>query len=168
MKRYFWSILDEHSSVHFKVKYFRISVINGSFSHFQGTIESDALFSAPEILLSFKVDSIQTQDMRIDAKIKSKKYLDAQRFPTIDFNAVKGCMSSSGGIRELAGNLIIKGITQPITLITNFSEIKKNNHIPTALFHLFGKIKLTDFSLVLPNVDDEILISVKIFIRQRK
>lgn len=161
MKKYSWNISNENSSIQFKVKYYKISNIIGSFLRFSGMIVADESFKDPEISVAIEANSIQTWDKNLNAIIRSDSYLDAEKFPDIIFTSSQGCQPSAGGIQELTGDLNIRGIIHPVTMIINFSEIKKDLNAPIAIFHLFGKISLKDFQLgrqTDERVNDQILI----------
>jgi len=148
MKKYIWDISTQDSSLNFKVKYFRISNILGCFLRFEGKIITEESFKNPEISISIESDSIQTWNKIQDEKLRSFEYLNSEEFPYIKFSSTGGCRESSGGIWELSGELVIKSISKPITLVVSFTDIKENQKNPKALFYLFGKINRRDFQFI--------------------
>lgn len=154
MKKYFWEISTKNSSVRFKVKYLQISNITGSFLKFHGRVEAEENFQNPSIKLIINAESIQTYNKASDRKIKSSLLLSTNNYPLIEFVSDSGCSQSIGKIWELTGELSVKNISKPVTMVINYSQIRYNAPSPTATFHLFGKISRSEFNIDYENGKD--------------
>jgi polyisoprenoid-binding protein YceI len=141
-----WAVDPNHSQVQFKVKHLGIANVNGTFSVFKGTVqtESDDFNNAQ---ISFEVDanSLTTKHDERDNQLKSPIFLDVEKFPKITFS---GILKKSGDSYALNGDLTIHGTTRPVTLEVEFTGIGKGrfNDI-RAGFEVSGKIIRKDFGL---------------------
>ena len=169
MKKYLWKIVLEESSIQVKIRYMRIGLIIANFSKFKGEVNAEDIFKNPVINVSVESESVKTQDVSIDKKICSDSFLCAEAHPFLQFSAISGCVESPGGILELTGNLSVKGITRPIIMIVNFSDVRKSNNHHTASFNLFGKISLKDFDITHPvsnYLEDDLLVNATIYLKR--
>ena len=109
-----------HSRVQFKVKHLMISNVLGSFKEFDGKVtmnEDD--YSSAVINFSINTASIDTEAADRDAHLISADFFDAEKYPTITFEG-KGMTPKDEDTFEITGNLTIKDITKPITLLAEF------------------------------------------------
>ncbi|MFA6083481.1 YceI family protein [Mucilaginibacter sp.] len=164
MKKSAWRFSANGSTIEFKIKYYKISNIAGCFAGFEGKVLADDSFIDVEVDLSLDVASINANNQRRNRKLRSRECLHIKQFPNVYFKALSGCKLSEGKIRELTGTLTIKDISREITLITNYSHIKKGNDVPTMVFSLFGCINRKDFMLLMEDdkLDDEIHLSAQL------
>src|ERR1700740_940154 len=83
-----WSIDPMHSEVQFKVKHLVISTVTGSFTNFQGTVETEGDdFRNAKISFSLDVNSINTSQEQRDGHLKSADFFDAEQYPHITFES---------------------------------------------------------------------------------
>jgi polyisoprenoid-binding protein YceI len=102
----------------------------------------------------------------LDSVLKSEAFFSKGKGHSIEFVSKGGCKQSSGKIWELTGELVIKELRKPLTLIVNYSDIKEHLKRPVALFYLFGKISLKEMGLGVfheKGISDEILLNAEIF-----
>jgi polyisoprenoid-binding protein YceI len=142
-----WEISSKRSFLHFRVSYFQISNITGSFLRFAGRVFAEEGFVHPRVELRVETQSVETFDPRRNAKLRSAEFLASVRFPYMEFSSANGCKESGGTIRELTGQLTVKGMVQEIVLLVNFAEIRINRKKPMAFFRLFGTISRQAFGL---------------------
>lgn len=110
-----WSIDKAHSGVKFSVSHLVISEVEGSFKLFEGSMENTkADFSDAKINFTIDVNSINTDNEKRDAHLKSDDFFNAEKFPQIKFES--SSFSPLGGNKyKLSGNLTIRDITKPVT-----------------------------------------------------
>lgn len=145
MAKHVWEISNKYSTIHFKLKYFEISNIIGAFLKFSGKVITDEFFINSAITFNIEAGSVETLNMDRNAKLRSGGFLSAAKHPFIKFISVGGCKQSVGKIWEVTGDLTLKEITKPVTLVIHSSDVKKNIKKPVAIFRLFGKINRKDF-----------------------
>ncbi len=111
-----WTIDPAHSSVGFKIRHLMIANVRGHFSDFDGTVEAaedDPVNS--RVWGTVKVASISTGDPQRDEHLKSPDFFDAARYPEITFESTR-VRHLDGGTYEVAGDLMIKGVTREVEL----------------------------------------------------
>ena len=142
-----------HSNVGFEVRHMGIATVRGAFKKFEGAI--DATGDAPRLEGSVEVSSIDTGEENRDGHLQAPDFFDAQQHPQIRFHSTATEADSDGSVK-LAGEITIKGITQPIelsgTLAENGEDPWGNERIG---LELTGKIDRREFDLkwnqTLPN-----------------
>jgi polyisoprenoid-binding protein YceI len=97
-----------HSSFGFAVRYQGVSIYRGSFGEVTATLSDGRLEG------SAKVESISIQTPeQFRAHVLSAEFFDAENHPEIHF-ASNELSLNEDGTAKVAGELTIKGITQPI------------------------------------------------------
>lgn len=106
-----WKTDPMHSFVNFAIKHSGISLVDGTFRKFEGTISSEkADFTGAKINFTVDVASISTGvDMR-DNHLKSDDFFNAEKFPTMTFESTS--FRKTGKSYVLDGKLTIKGVTR--------------------------------------------------------
>jgi polyisoprenoid-binding protein YceI len=113
-----WKLDEQHTSVSFDIGHFGISKIRGLMSIESGELKVDPKnLSTSELEVKINVNSLNTMVAARDTHVKSKDFLDAEKFPFIVFK--------STGVREdkinnkmyIDGTLTIKDKTKPVTLL---------------------------------------------------
>ncbi len=97
-----------HSSVAFEVEYMGVTAFSGAVKDFEASLVDGRLTG------SARIASLETKDENLHAHLMSPEFFDAERHPVVSFST--GAVSGKGGEVELAGEITIKGITQPATL----------------------------------------------------
>ena len=164
IKKSAWRFSAFGSTISFKIKYYKISSIDGCFTEFWGDVISDDDFTDPEIHLNLEAKSVDSNNGRRNKKLRSKNCLNVRQFPALNFVAINGCKLSAGKIRELSGLLTVKNITSEVTLVVNYAHIKKGETGPVMIFNMFGCISRQVFKLYLNDerLDDDIHLSLNI------
>ena len=114
-----WTIDPVHSQVGFSIRHF-FSKVPGNFTKFSGTIVYDP--DKPEAS-STKVEidaaSINTENEKRDAHLKSEDFFYAEKYPTLTFVSNK-VVSAGKGKLTVQGDLTMRGVTKPVTLEVTF------------------------------------------------
>jgi polyisoprenoid-binding protein YceI len=137
-----------HSDIEFKVKHLMISTVNGRFTKFDATMESD-LEDFTDATLTFEadVDSITTNIEDRDAHLKSDDFFSAEKYPKITFKSTEVIKLSEGDytINEL---LTIRDVELPITLKGSYNGNDVDAYGQTKYgFELEGVIKRSEYGL---------------------
>jgi polyisoprenoid-binding protein YceI len=148
-----YNVDPSHSNVGFAVRHMGIATVRGSFKKFAGQVEA----GASGLTLSGTVDtaSVDTGDQNRDGHLQSPEFFDAAQFPQITFSST-GAEPTADGKIKLTGEITIKGVTKPLTLV---GELAENGQDPWGNerigFEVEGKIDRREFGLewnqTLPN-----------------
>lgn len=151
-----WNIDPMHSEVQFKVKHLMISTVTGSFSTYEGAIDTvnDSDFNDASINFSADIDSISTGQGQRDAHLTSPEFFDAAKFPKLTFESTS-FKKDSDDTYALEGNLTMKGKTNSVKLAVEFGGIMTDFYGNTkAGFEISGKINRQDYDLTWSGVTE--------------
>lgn len=137
-----------HSEIAFKVKHMMITNVNGQFTKFDATLESEAAdFSDAKISFEADVDSITTHNEQRDGHLKSDDFFNAAAFPKLTFKSTSIAKKSDEHY-ELTGDLTIRDITKSVTLSVEYGGTVTDPWGQVkAGFELNGKISRQEFGL---------------------
>ena len=110
-----WAIDPAHTQVGFAVKHLMISNVKGRFREVSGSVRLDPTTMKPEFDASIGAASIATGDDKRDAHLRSADFLNAEKFPVIQFRGrrIDGDLGSRFAFH---GDLSIRGVTRPVTV----------------------------------------------------
>lgn len=144
-----WNLDKSHSSVKFTVEHLVISEAEGSFKMFDGSLESKAANDFTDAKVSFNVDvnSINTDDEKRDAHLKSDDFFNAEKFPKMSFVGTS-FKKLKGNMYTLEGNLTIRDVTKKVKFsVINGGTIKDPWGNTKTGFKASGKISRKEFGL---------------------
>lgn len=144
-----WKMDNSHSKVGFSVVHMMVSETEGKFKIYEGQVKSTSEkdFSNATILFTADVSSINTDDEKRDAHLKSPDFFDVEKFPKMSFSSTS-MKKGAGNTYILTGDLTIKGVTKKVTLTAVYGGTAKDPWGNTkAGFTLKGKINRKDFGL---------------------
>lgn len=143
-----WAIDPMHSEIQFKVKHLVISTVTGSFTSFEGTLDTDdENFEGSSITFSAETSSVSTNNADRDGHLKSGDFFDAEKYPKLSF-ASTSFTKIGDDEYELKGNLTIKDVTKEVTLKVEHGGVMVDPYGNTkAGFEINGKINRKDFGL---------------------
>ncbi|MDQ2864215.1 MAG: YceI family protein [Bacteroidota bacterium] len=143
-----WSLDPVHSELVFKVKHLMISTVTGHFKTFNLVAETatDDFNSATKIEFTAETNSIDTNNEQRNGHLKSADFFDVEKYPELKFIGNKYSVEDNEG--KLTGELIMHGVTKPLTLNVEFGGIVIDPYGQTkAGFTITGKINRKDFGL---------------------
>jgi len=104
-----------HSTISFKVRHMVINKVRGKFNKFNTRFVYDpATKTISRVEATIDAASVDTNNKRRDADLKSSNFLDVQKFPEIVFKSNQIKKDNDGWIAY--GELTIHGITRKIAL----------------------------------------------------
>jgi polyisoprenoid-binding protein YceI len=116
-----WIIDPDHSVAGFAVRHLTIANVRGQFNKVTGTIQyepDDLPHSSVDVVI--ETSTITTGIKKRDEHLLSPDFLDASKYPEIQFKSTKA--ESSGRNRiKVAGDLTIHGITRPVNMEMEYS-----------------------------------------------
>ncbi|HVZ56267.1 MAG TPA: YceI family protein [Chitinophagaceae bacterium] len=143
-----WTLDKSHSEIQFKVKHLMITTVTGTFTDYDGVVETDGDdFSTAKISFTAKTASVSTGHPDRDGHMKSADFFDVETYPELKFVSTK-LEKKSAEEYVLYGDMTIKDITKNIRLDVEFSGLVKDPWGNTkAGVILHGKVNRKDFGL---------------------
>lgn len=143
-----WNLDNSHSGVKFNVQHLVISEVEGSFKTFSGNIESATPdFNNAKINFTVDVNSINTDEPKRDAHLKSDDFFNAEKYPNMSFTGTS-FKKLKGNMYTLEGNLTIRDVTKKVKFAVVYGGTVKDPWGNTkAGFKASGKISRKEFGL---------------------
>lgn len=143
-----WTLDHTHAEVGFAVKHMMVATVRGRFTEVEADIDLDE--QAPEnssVRAVVQAASLTTGSEDRDTHLKSADFFDVEQFPELVFQSTS--VRRNGDDRfELAGDLTIRDVTQPVVLKGEFSgPVKSPFGDRRAGFSLSGEIDREAFGL---------------------
>ena len=115
-----WKIDPVHSSVRFSVKHMLITEVVGQFKEYDATLTtSKADFSDAKLEATIIVQSIDTDNEKRDAHLKSEDFFYSEKYPKISFKSNSVEQIDEKTFR-ITGDLTIRGITKTVVFETSY------------------------------------------------
>lgn len=114
-----------HSEALFAVRHL-ITKVRGSFREFSGTVTLDE--AAPErssVQVTIQAGSIDTNEPKRDAHLRSADFFDAEHYPTLTFVST-GVTRRGPALFDVAGTLTIRGVAKAIVLPVSFLGVARD------------------------------------------
>ncbi|MEH1164828.1 YceI family protein [Micromonospora sp. CPCC 205539] len=114
-----------HKRVGFVARHMMVSKVRGEFKEATATITvaEDPLQSS--VAATIQAASVDTNQADRDGHLRSPEFLDAEKFPTLEFRST-GVKSRSGSEFVLTGELTIKDVTRPVELEVEFEGVGRS------------------------------------------
>jgi polyisoprenoid-binding protein YceI len=143
-----WVIEPSHSEVQFKVRHLMITNVTGSFSKFDGTVETEGDdVSTAKVRFTADMSSISTNNEQRDAHLRSADFFDAETHPQLIFEGDR-LELVSGDDFLMHGTTTIRGISKPLTLKVEYGGLMVDPWGNTRVgFTVDGKINRKDFGV---------------------
>jgi polyisoprenoid-binding protein YceI len=111
-----WIFEPGHTAAEFCVRHMMVTWVRGHFKNVHGSLEFDPDNPASlSMELTIAASDIWTGESQRDEHLRSADFLDVASYPTITFKSTRA--GRAGAIEyNLTGDLIIRGVTQPVTL----------------------------------------------------
>lgn len=143
-----WTIDLSHSEINFKVRHMMISNVRGQFERFSGSVNFDEANPAlTTVDIQVEISSINTNEEKRDAHLRSADFFDAENYPVMTFQSKKVEQVDENNAR-LIGNLTIRGVSREITLNVEYlGKAKSPWGTTSAGFTAAARINRKDWEL---------------------
>jgi polyisoprenoid-binding protein YceI len=137
-----------HSAASFSVKHMMVSNVHGKF----GKITGAASWTKPDrsdakVEVTVDATTIDTNEPKRDAHLKSPDFFDVAKFPTLTFKSKKVEKGKEGHL-TLVGDLTIHGVTKEVAFdVVASPEVKNPFGGVTVGIEATAKINRKDFGL---------------------
>lgn len=111
-----WKIDPAHTAAQFAVKHLMISTVRGEFKAVTGTVtwdDQDVTKSKVDVTIDAK--TVNTGEEARDKDLKSEKFFEVEKFPTMTFTSKKVEAAGAGKLK-VTGDLTIHGVTKEVVL----------------------------------------------------
>ncbi|HEX6037276.1 YceI family protein [Longimicrobium sp.] len=116
-----WQIDQAHSELTFRIRHM-VSRVSGQFNTWSGTITADpASLAGGSVSVDIQTASIDTNNERRDTHLRSADFFDAANHPTITFRSTR--VVANGRSITVHGNLTIRGVTRPVVLEGQMTDV---------------------------------------------
>jgi polyisoprenoid-binding protein YceI len=141
-----WKIDPTHSELSFTIRHM-VSKVRGQFDAWSGTIIADpADWSTASVEVVAQTASIDTNNERRDADLRSDNHFDADANPTVTFRSTKVTRFAGDSV-SIAGSLTVHGITRPVVLRGHLNGITGAPGKRRAGFEAETTINRKDFNM---------------------
>lgn len=110
-----WDIEPTHSSIAFTARHIGLARVHGRFNSFAGAVRIADRVEQSAMHVVIDAASIDTNVRMRDDHLRSADFLDAARFPTLDFYSDR-CAHKGGSRWAVTGALSLHGVTRTVTL----------------------------------------------------
>ena len=159
-----WKIDPTHSELSFTIRHM-VSKVRGQFDAWSGTILADpADWNTASVEVVAQTSTIDTNNERRDADLRSDNHFDADANPTVTFKSTKVTRFAGDSV-TVAGNLTMHGITRPVLLRGHLNGITGVPGKRRAGFEAETTINRKDFNRIVEGssmVGDEVRIEIDI------
>ena len=145
-----WVIDPTHSEIEFKVKHLMVTNVKGKFKEFEASIYTTGDdFMSAEIDCWINASSVDTGNTDRDTHLKNADFFDVEKFPRIHFNSTSVVKLKEEDKYELSGELSIKGISKPVSLIVEYGgTVKDPWGKEMSGFQVDGKVNRNDWGII--------------------
>lgn len=141
-----WRIDPVHSEMTFRIRHF-VTPVRGSFSKWEGSITADPNdLSNGSVKVVVDANSVDTNNERRDADLRSNNFFATDSFPTLTFTTTN--VDVKGSKVKLSGDLMIRGRTKPVVLEGEYLGIAKGMDGKDRMgFDVSTKVNRLDFGV---------------------
>ncbi len=160
-----WQIDPNHTAAQFSVRHLGVSTVRGAFTKVSGSAKYDpADPSKLSLEATIEAKSVDTRVEMRDNDLRSPRFFDVQKYPTITFHS-KAAKTAGTGKLQITGDLTIHGVTKEVVLDVDGPSAPIKD--PMGSGQRMGasattKIKRQDFGIVtMPGgIGDEVTITI--------
>ncbi len=111
-----WQIDPNHSAAQFSVRHLGISTVRGAFTKLSGSVTYDPANPGNTVIdVTIDASSVDTRVEKRDNDLRSPRFFDAAKFPTLTFKS-KRTEPNGAGKLKVTGDLTIHGVTKEVAL----------------------------------------------------
>jgi len=123
-----WTVDPYHSSLNFNISHSGISIVNGKFLDYTGTLttKGEALTDA-NFNFTVQVKSINTNVNDRDNHLRSPDFFDVEEYPNMTLKSTKILATGKPNEYLLYGKLTIKDVTKDVIFDVHYGGIAKSD-----------------------------------------
>ena len=137
-----WELDPVATRIAFSVKVLSVAYVDGTFRLASGRVVlDDGDLSRSTIEAVIDAGSVDTDEPKRDAHLRSPDFLDVTHYPTIAFQSTR-IEQGDGDHWKVTGNLTLRGTTRPVVL-----DIQRSTEGSRAIAHASTTIDRRDFGI---------------------
>nr|WP_240895529.1 YceI family protein [Kineococcus siccus] len=141
-----WTIDATHSEVSFTVRHMAVSKVRGRFGEVSGEIVTSDDLGTSSVTAEIDVTSVTTFNEARDGHLKTGDFFEIETHPKATFRSTG--IRHDGDDYVIDGELTLKGVTRPVTLVTEVSGLGPDAYGGTRVgFSAKGSINRREFGL---------------------
>jgi polyisoprenoid-binding protein YceI len=142
-----WSLDRNHSAVLFVVRHLGLTNVRGRFDSFDAGLHVGSSLHEVEVTADIDLSSVDTGNADRDAHLRSTDFFDTAQHERMTFRST--AITGDGSDYELVGELMIAGVTRPVTLDVAFNgtEVFPGDQSTHAGFSATTQIRRSDFGV---------------------
>ena len=161
-------VLDaSHTSIHFAVSHFDISLVRGRIAKITGTVQFDPDAKTGAVDLRIDPDAIDTGNRTLDQILRSDQFLDTAQTGDARFGSSRFVFDGDK-LAAIEGTLILRGVARPVRLVAQRFTCKDvkagiiSRHVCGGEFQ--ATIKRRDFGMTrfLSDVGDQVELAISV------
>jgi polyisoprenoid-binding protein YceI len=155
-----YAVEPNHTQVGFSVDHMGFTEYSGVFFKASGDLTLDPkTLAATKLDITVPVETVTTTSTVLDGELRGEKWLDGGKYPTMTFRSTK-ITRTGADTAEVAGQLTLHGVTQPVVLKARFvgAGVNPLDKSYTVGFQVTGDIKRSDFGVktYVPLIGDDV------------
>lgn len=150
-----WVLDQTHSELQFKVKHMMVSTVTGSFSKFNGTVETSGNdITTAKVHFTADVSSISTNNEQRDQHLRSGDFFDTDNHPQITFDSTRVEKNGEDSYKVF-GTLSMRGVSKEVSFLVDHGGIMQDPWGNTRTgFSVSGKVNRRDFGVSFSLISD--------------
>lgn len=122
-----WKVDPYHSSLNFNIAHSGISIVNGKFLEYDGTLTTDGeALKGAKFNFDVKVNSINTNVEQRDNHLRSPDFFEVEKYPNMTFKSTKIEKTKQKDHYKLHGKLTIKDVTKDVVFDVHYGGTVKS------------------------------------------
>ena len=123
-----WKVDPNHSSINFNIEHSGISIVNGKFLDYSGSLTTDgAALTNANFDFTVKVTSVNTSVDARDKHLRSADFFEVEKYPNMTFKSSKILATGHPDKYLLYGKLTIKDVTKDVIFDVHYGGNMKND-----------------------------------------
>jgi polyisoprenoid-binding protein YceI len=141
-----WDLDPVHSTIGFSVRHLMVSKVRGRFTTFEVQVVTAPNPLESTVAATVDLSSVDTGNETRDNDLRSTNFFDVQTHPMMTFASTR--VEPDGANFRLTGDLTIRGVTRPVTLVVEINGFGPDPFGGTrAGFSATGEINRSDFGV---------------------
>jgi polyisoprenoid-binding protein YceI len=155
-----------HTAVIFEVRHFWTSTLRARLGPIAGQVTIDRGARTGDLRLRIPMATLDSGVPTLDARLKQPDLLATTEYPEAYFIATHFQFDAAGGVKEVRGEFILRGVSEPLSLVARSFACRRDEMLKRDVCggDFAGDLKRSDFGATfgLPFVADDVHLVVQV------